>query len=110
MRSQFQSLHDRIGGIDLNGIRIRLAVEIGDAYLRGVAVVVDDGLLTEMGVIVLSRRAPAREVTVTLPRLSVFIESACNESLSCAKAVRHDIITMPVNINLIPYSDFLILI
>ena len=49
---QFQPLHYRVGGIHLYRVGVRLAIEVSDAYLIGIAVVVDDGLLTEMRVII----------------------------------------------------------
>ena len=37
----------------MEGVGVRLAVEVGDANLGGVAVIVDDGLLLEVCMIVL---------------------------------------------------------
>ena len=50
---QFQSLDDGIRGVYLHRVRVRLPVKVGDQDRVGIAVVVDDGLLTEVRVIVL---------------------------------------------------------
>ena len=49
---QLQPLHYRVGSIHLYRVGVRLTIEVSDAYLVGIAVVVDDGLLTEMRVII----------------------------------------------------------
>ena len=50
---EVEAFEEGVGGIDLEGVGVGLAAQVGDVDEGGVGVVVDDGLLVEVGVVVL---------------------------------------------------------